>query len=129
MSLGKWTNAFVAGTNENNLSLANINLDFSLVKVTVPDEFLPLGRAMSLQRRQTAEEGPVHQTARRLGALFSHIAPKPPNLSRHSVKEFQRSCKRQEQVHKARQHMALFETSWAPTRPQSGPLQRRDLPL
>ena len=80
MSIGKWTNALVSGVNENNLSLANINLDFSLIRVTAPEEYLPLGQAMSLQRRQTAEEGPVHQTARRLGALFSQLAPKTPKL-------------------------------------------------
>ena len=80
MSIGRWTNALVSGINETNLSLANFNVDFSLIRVTAPEEYLPLGHAMSVQRRQTAEEGPVHQTARRLGALFSQVAPKTPKL-------------------------------------------------
>ncbi|EXJ59476.1 uncharacterized protein A1O5_12101 [Cladophialophora psammophila CBS 110553] len=77
---GKVTNAVVSGTNENSFSLANLNLGFSLVKLEAPAEFHPLGSALSLQRRQTAEVGSHHQTARLLGALFSQIAPNAPKL-------------------------------------------------
>ncbi|OAL29152.1 hypothetical protein AYO20_09305 [Fonsecaea nubica] len=79
---GKVTNAVLSGTNETSFSLANLNLGFSLVKLEAPIEFQPLGSALSLQRRRTAELGSHHQTARLLGALFSHVAPNAPKLLR-----------------------------------------------
>ena len=45
--IGKLTNPFFLGTNENTLALANINLDFSLVKLEAPKEFLGLGSTLS----------------------------------------------------------------------------------
>ncbi|KAI1327271.1 hypothetical protein F5Y16DRAFT_421091 [Xylariaceae sp. FL0255] len=59
--------------NENTLALANLNFDFSLVKLDAPSEFQPLGRALSSWRRTTAESGPAHRTARKLGALFDQV--------------------------------------------------------
>ncbi|OQV00936.1 hypothetical protein CLAIMM_06370 [Cladophialophora immunda] len=79
---GKVTNAVLSGTNENSFSLANLNLGFSLVKLEAPAEFHPLGSALSIQRRETAETGSHHQTARMLGALFSQVAPNAPKLLR-----------------------------------------------
>ncbi|KIW81348.1 hypothetical protein Z517_04373 [Fonsecaea pedrosoi CBS 271.37] len=79
---GKVTNAILSGTNETSFSLANLNLGFSLVKLEAPIEFQPLGSALSVQRRRTAELGSHHQTARLLGALFSHVAPNAPKLLR-----------------------------------------------
>ncbi|KIY02329.1 uncharacterized protein Z520_02467 [Fonsecaea multimorphosa CBS 102226] len=79
---GKVTNAVLSGTNENSFSLANLNLGFSLVTLEAPAEFHPLGSALSHHRRQTAEEGSHHQTARMLGALFSQVAPNAPKLLR-----------------------------------------------
>lgn len=35
---------------------------------------------MSTQRRNNAETGPLHQTARKLGALFNDVAPHTPAL-------------------------------------------------
>ncbi|MCJ1384979.1 hypothetical protein MMC17_008097 [Xylographa soralifera] len=72
-SLGKITNSVLSATNENTLALANLNFDFSLVKVEAPKEFSALGSALSMQRRINAEEGPLHRTARRLGALFEQV--------------------------------------------------------
>ena len=79
-SLGKVTNALVSGNNENNVSLANFNLDFALVRYDAPKEFNALGSALSLKRRNNAEEGPLHQFARRLGALFAQRIPSTPLL-------------------------------------------------
>ncbi|KAI1367472.1 hypothetical protein F5Y08DRAFT_336708 [Xylaria arbuscula] len=59
--------------NENQLALANLNFDFSLVKLAAPDEFRPLGQALSSWRRATAESGSAHRTARKLGALFDQV--------------------------------------------------------
>ncbi|KAG5805187.1 hypothetical protein H9Q74_010361 [Fusarium xylarioides] len=61
--------------NENNIGLANLSVDFSLVKVEVPKQFEGLGKALSPHRRENAERGPQHRTARRLGALFEQVIP------------------------------------------------------
>ena len=74
-SVGKTTAAAVAATNENSFSLVNINADFSLLKVEAPVEYQGLGAALSTWRRENAENGPLHRTARKLGALFEQIIP------------------------------------------------------
>ncbi|KAF5663486.1 hypothetical protein FCIRC_11132 [Fusarium circinatum] len=61
--------------NENHVGLANLSVDFSLVKVEVPKQFEGLGKALSPHRRENAERGPQHRTARRLGALFEQVIP------------------------------------------------------
>lgn len=68
--------------NETVLALANANLDFSLVKVEVKKEYEGLGRALSISRRESAENGQQHRTARRLGALFEEIVPDIDLLAR-----------------------------------------------
>ncbi|KAL4737195.1 hypothetical protein BDV11DRAFT_216830 [Aspergillus similis] len=80
MSIGRITNSILSGSNENNLSLATLNFDFSLVKLAPPKEFEPLASALSSHRRRDAEEGQPHRTARRLGALFEDIIPSTPKL-------------------------------------------------
>jgi hypothetical protein len=67
-------------TNENTAAVISAKLDFSLFKVEAPSEFAPVGPALSPLRRQEAEIGPVHRTARRLAALFEDIVPSTPNL-------------------------------------------------
>ncbi|KAL6354008.1 hypothetical protein LRP88_12639 [Fusarium phalaenopsidis] len=61
--------------NENNVGFLNASVDFSLVKVEVPKQFEGLGKALSPYRRENAERGPQHRTARRLGALFEQVIP------------------------------------------------------
>lgn len=73
----------VTGSNENTLALVNFNVDFSLLKITPPREFLDVGNSLSVCRKQEAEEGHIHQTARRLGVIFEHILPSTPQLIRH----------------------------------------------
>lgn len=72
----------VAGVNENTLALANFNIDFSLLKVAPPREFLDVGNSLSIGRKQEAEEGHIHQTARRLGIIFEPLLPPTPQLIR-----------------------------------------------
>ncbi|KAI1169835.1 hypothetical protein F4777DRAFT_162614 [Nemania sp. FL0916] len=62
--------------NENNVGHVNFPIDFALVKVEVPKEFHGLGKALSKRRRENAECGPQHITARRLGMLFEQVIPK-----------------------------------------------------
>lgn len=80
MSIGRIAPSWAAFQNENTLALANFNFDFSLYKVEAPKEFDGLGAALSLRRRDEAENGFQHRTARRLGALFEQILPDVPYL-------------------------------------------------
>ena len=78
--IGKVTGSALTLHNENSLSLANFNVDFTLLKVEAPPEFMDVGAAISPARKAEAEEGPLHQTARKLGALFEAILPPVPEL-------------------------------------------------
>jgi hypothetical protein len=73
--------SLVSAQNQNTLALANFNLDFSLVKVSAAEEYQGLGTALSQRRRENAEEGPLHRTARKLGALFEQVIPQIYELS------------------------------------------------
>ena len=81
-SLGRLTAALGVAHNENTLALANINFDFSLFRVDAPLEFRALGANLSANRRQEAETGTPHRTARKLGALFEGVLPHVPELAR-----------------------------------------------
>ena len=74
-AINKFTASALSATNENTLALANFNIDFSLVKVEAPLEYQGLRSALSPRRVENAEQGPLHRTARRLGALFEQILP------------------------------------------------------
>lgn len=74
-AIGKVAASAVSATNEVNLGLATFNIDFSLVKVEAPVEYRGLRNALSRRRVENAEQGPLHRTARRLGALFESILP------------------------------------------------------
>lgn len=63
-------------------ALANFNFDFSLYKVEPPKEFEGVGSALSNIRREEAETGMHHVTARKLGALFEGLLPSTPRLTR-----------------------------------------------
>lgn len=68
--------------NENSVSLANLNFDFTLVKLEAPKEFSGLGSSISRKRKTDAEDGALHKAARKLGALFEPILPSTPALFR-----------------------------------------------
>ncbi|KPM44963.1 hypothetical protein AK830_g1626 [Neonectria ditissima] len=57
-------------------------LDISLIKFEVPAEYGGLSAALTSSRRDAAEQGTAHKTARRLGILFHDILPATPELLR-----------------------------------------------
>ncbi|KAL3487237.1 hypothetical protein BJX62DRAFT_246128 [Aspergillus germanicus] len=79
-SISKFNTAFLSMPNELTVAAANFNIDFSLMKVEAPKEFHGVRDALSKYRRDAAEEGLPHITARRLGALFEAIVPPVPHL-------------------------------------------------
>lgn len=95
-SIGRITPSVISGTVENTLALANLNFDFTLVKLEVPQEYQGLRNALSRRRVENAEEGPMHRTARKLGALFEQILPPIKTLIKAygvRVSEISSSCK------------------------------------
>ena len=78
-SIGKFALSLASG--EASLALANINFDFSIVKMEAPAEYHGLGNSLSKKRKFEAEEGTVHATARKLGALFADDLPSIPHLA------------------------------------------------
>ncbi|PMD64787.1 uncharacterized protein K444DRAFT_205823 [Hyaloscypha bicolor E] len=78
--IGKFAGAAVSATTEATLALANISFDFSILKIEGPLEYHGLGNALSTQRRYEAEDGSIHVTARKLGALFDEAIPEIPQL-------------------------------------------------
>jgi hypothetical protein len=82
MSLSNFSMSMVTAKQETSLGLFNTSIDFSLVRVEPPQEFLRIGNEISASRRQTAEVGQPHITARKLGALFQHWLPRTPYLIR-----------------------------------------------
>ncbi|KAL8783121.1 MAG: hypothetical protein Q9195_009483, partial [Heterodermia aff. obscurata] len=81
-SVSKLTTAAVNNTLEIAPALANLNFDFSIWKTEAPKEFDGVGSSLSTIRRDEAENGMPHITARKLGALFASILPSTPNVSR-----------------------------------------------
>lgn len=87
-SLNEWKMSFVSkltastasGTLEIAPTLANFNFDFALYRIEAPKEFEGVGAALSTFRRQDAESGMSHITARKLGALFDQLLPPVPEL-------------------------------------------------
>ena len=78
--IGQFSAGLLSAANENILALSNFKFDFSLVKVDAPREYSELGQALSTGRRNEAEDGSHHRTARRLGSLFEQIVPSTPHL-------------------------------------------------
>ena len=74
-AIGRLAASLVSGVNDNTFALANLNVDFSLVKIEAPVEYQGLRSALSRSRVKDAEQGPLHRTARKLGALFEQILP------------------------------------------------------
>lgn len=79
-SLGKFTAALMAASQENTMALAALNFDFSLYKVEAPKEYQLLGSSLSEDRRRQAEGGSQHIAARKLGAIFRSRLPKVPHF-------------------------------------------------
>ena len=80
-SLGQISASAFGFSNTNSLALASAKFDFTLFKVEAPAEYAPFGLSLSSNRREEAEVGPLHRTARRLAALFEQKAPCAPKLT------------------------------------------------
>ena len=79
--IGKFSLSMLSGVQETTATLAQINFDFSMIKMEAPLEFRPLGQALSRKRKHNAEDGEAHITARRLGALFAKEIPDISHLA------------------------------------------------
>ena len=82
MSIGKIQASLASGTQETTIALAALNFDFSLFKTAPPQELVPLGAALNSRRREMAEDGDIHSTARKLRAMFESMLPSAPHLFR-----------------------------------------------
>ena len=80
MAISRLQASLAAATNEVTVAAANINFDFSLVRCEAPKEYVVLGDNLSRIRKDDAEMGTIHTTARMLGALFDGIPPPTPKL-------------------------------------------------
>jgi hypothetical protein len=80
-SFGQISASAFGFSNTNSLALASAKFDFTLIKVEAPAEYVPFGSSLSSNRREEAEVGPLHRTARRLAALFEQKAPCVPKLT------------------------------------------------
>jgi hypothetical protein len=81
-SINRLSTNGVAGYLDISPAFANLNFDFSIYKIDAPKEFQGVGEALARLRREEAESGTPHRTARRLGALFDRILPPTPELFR-----------------------------------------------
>jgi hypothetical protein len=80
MAVGRLQAALAAATSEVTVAAANLNFDFTLVKYEAPKEYQALGTVLSSKRKDNAEYGSSHVTARRLGALFEGVCPPASSL-------------------------------------------------
>ncbi|KAI0533669.1 hypothetical protein GGR58DRAFT_485730 [Xylaria digitata] len=80
LAFGRLQASLAQATQDFTVAAANFNFDFTLVKVEAPPEYRDIATVLSPSRVYEAETGPLHTTARRLGALFEGVCPKAPNL-------------------------------------------------
>ncbi|KAI1474275.1 hypothetical protein F4774DRAFT_342192 [Daldinia eschscholtzii] len=78
--ISKFISSLTSIQPEASFALGNINLDFTLLKIDAPVEFEGVRNSISKFRKDNAETGDLHRTARKLGALFDDVAPKSPDL-------------------------------------------------
>jgi len=81
-SLGKFLTSALTVNTEVQASLASVNFDFALLKVEAPAEYAGVGDRLTKLRKQNAEDGSSHITARKLAALFESEVPSAPKLFR-----------------------------------------------
>jgi hypothetical protein len=79
-SFGRLTASAFTGILDSTQALVNVNFDFSLVKLEAPEEFRALSTTLTPLRKDTAEQGSLHKTARKLGAIFETLLPATPLL-------------------------------------------------
>ncbi|KAH7310855.1 hypothetical protein B0I35DRAFT_439804 [Stachybotrys elegans] len=81
-SIGQISLSAIAGEQKTTIGLVHGNFDFSLIKLEAPVEYHGLGQHLSRKRKHEAEEGAIHATARKLGALFADELPPVLHLKR-----------------------------------------------
>ncbi|OTB05969.1 hypothetical protein M426DRAFT_48594, partial [Hypoxylon sp. CI-4A] len=113
-SIGKFTTSALSIPNEFTVAAAAFNFDFSLIKVEAPQEFHGVRDALSLQRRNDAEDGIPHITARKLGALFEPITPEVPHLIQAYGKRVSEICSNLDMKPEHRPHLGAFEAQAGP---------------
>lgn len=69
------------------MALVNINIDISVVRYKARLEIQKVGSRLSKRRKIEAEDGKVHHTARRLGALFADEIPAVDRFAKSMVFE------------------------------------------
>jgi len=69
-----------AGVYDTMMALVNMNIDFSVVRYEASPEIQEVGNRLSKRRKIEAEDGKIHHTARRLGALFADEIPPVESL-------------------------------------------------
>ena len=74
--------SMLSAEQKTSLSLASVNFDFTLIKYRAPMEYEGVAKALTSRRREEAEDGQSHITARKLAALFTNDVdfPDVPNL-------------------------------------------------
>ena len=82
MSINRITPAPLNNILEIAPALATVNLGFPLWKVEAPKEFNGVGSVLSSDSRDKAENGLLHATAQKLGALLDTLVPPAPNAVR-----------------------------------------------
>ena len=101
-SVGNLTTSLINANTELTATLAQLNFDFSVVKVQAPPSYHDLGQAISLRRRTEAEDGSSHKTIRRLTALFQEKIPDTPLLL-HAYGKRASEIARHDHINNARQ--------------------------
>jgi hypothetical protein len=109
-SIGKFVVSAISGTQETQLSLASVHVDFSMIKVAAPDEYKRIGQYLSKKRKCSAEEGSVHRTARQLGALFEGTLPEVPHLIRaYGLRASEITENQNDTTYRSRKHGVLHD--------------------
>ncbi|RMJ15069.1 hypothetical protein CDV36_005253 [Fusarium kuroshium] len=94
--------------NEFSLAAANLNLDFTLIRLEAPKEFKGIDQSLSDVRRENAERGALHRTARKLGALFDGVPPPAEHLLSAYGKRVSEICGRKNIDPKERTRHGIF---------------------
>ncbi|KAJ4854424.1 uncharacterized protein T069G_11403 [Trichoderma breve] len=95
-------------TNELTLAAAKLNFDFTLIKVEAPKEYSGVNDSLSEARRENAENGALHRTARKLGALFDGIPPSAGHLLAAYGKRVSEICQKAKISPQDRERHGIF---------------------
>ncbi|KAH8812396.1 hypothetical protein F5884DRAFT_668371 [Xylogone sp. PMI_703] len=79
-SVGKFISSMASASLEASLGLVQFSSDFTIQGSVPLEAFRPIRQALSPLRRQDAEYGSAHRTARKLAWLFQQVIPDTPEL-------------------------------------------------